>query len=250
MRIMTYNVHGCRGTDGRLSHERIAEVIARFDPDVVALQELDSQRTRSEGLNQTRAIAEILAMESHFHAALRIADEEYGDAILSRHPLRLVRAEALPTPPSRFLKEQRGALWAAVSVEGREVQIINTHFGLGRAERRVQARAILGPDWLGAARAAGPVIVCGDLNSPAGGEVHWLFRQSLTDAQLEVPIVGTRRTFATTFPVLCLDYVFVSTEFQVRAVNIPRSLLTRAASDHFPVVVDLDLAGAGVPPLP
>jgi endonuclease/exonuclease/phosphatase family metal-dependent hydrolase len=237
---MTYNVHSCRGTDGRLCHERIADVIERFDPDIVALQELDSKRARSGGLDQTRAIGEILEMDSHFHAALRTADEEYGDAILSRHPLRLVQAQALPTPPSLFLKEQRGAIWVSVSIEGCELQVINSHFGLARGERRQQARALLGEGWLGAARAAGPVVVCGDFNSPAGGGVHGMFREALADAQLAVPIVGTRRTFATTFPFVCLDYVFVSPDLQVKAVEIPRTPLTRAASEHFPLIVDLE----------
>jgi endonuclease/exonuclease/phosphatase family metal-dependent hydrolase len=239
---MTYNVHGCRGSDGRLCHERIADVIQRFDPDIVALQELDSKRERSGGLDQTQALAGILAMDAHFHAALRIADEEYGDAILSRHPMRVCKAEALPTPPSRFLKEQRGAIWTAITIGGRELQVINTHFGLARNERRQQAAAILGGEWLGRARQAGPVIVCGDFNSPAGGGVHAMFRKALVDAQLQVPIVGTRRTFATTFPVFCLDYVFVSDAIRVERVQIPRSPLTKAASDHFPVVVDFEYA--------
>src|SRR5690606_28534887 len=109
--------------------------------------------------------------------------------------------------------------------------------GLGRSERRLQARAILGDEWLGSARQAGPVIICGDFNSPSGGSVHAMFRRALTDAQLQVPVVGTRRTFATTFPIFCLDYVFVSDSIRVSQVQIPRSPLTRAASDHFPLVV-------------
>lgn len=244
---MTYNVHSCRGSDGKLCHERIADVIERLDPDIVALQELDSSRERSGRLDQTRALADILEMDAHFHAALRIADEQYGDAILSRHPMRLCKAESLPTPPSRFLKEQRGAIWAAITIEGRSLQIINSHFGLGRGERRTQAQAILGDQWLGAARQEGPVIVCGDLNSPAGGRVHAMFREALADAHLQVPRSGSRRTFATTFPFVCLDYVFVSDEIRIQQVQIPRSPLTKAASDHFPLVVDFEFRQEALP---
>ena len=44
--------------------------------------------------------------------------------------------------------------------------MINTHFGLGRTERRMQATALLGEEWLGAALARStPVILCGDFNS-------------------------------------------------------------------------------------
>jgi endonuclease/exonuclease/phosphatase family metal-dependent hydrolase len=44
LRLMTYNVHRCVGTDRALDVERVAEVIAAENPDVVALQELDVLR--------------------------------------------------------------------------------------------------------------------------------------------------------------------------------------------------------------
>ncbi len=239
---MTYNVHSCRGMDGRICHERIADVIERYDPDVVALQELDLGRRRSGRLDQTRAIAELVAMDSHFHPALRIADEEYGDAILSKHPLKVVRTGALPSPPRKFIDETRGALWVSVLIGGQEVQVINTHFGLGRNERRLQAAALLGDEWLGAALECGtPVIVCGDFNSPNGGVVHGMFTSKLRDSQLASPAKRTVRTFATTFPFICLDYVFISEGIEVLSAEVPRTPLTRAASDHFPLVVDLAL---------
>jgi endonuclease/exonuclease/phosphatase family metal-dependent hydrolase len=64
-RIMTYNVHSCRGTDGKLDVGRIAAVIAQSRPDIVALQEVDVRRTRTGSVDQAHAIAERLGM--HFH---------------------------------------------------------------------------------------------------------------------------------------------------------------------------------------
>ena len=49
LRVATYNVHGCRGMDRRRSEERIAEVIASLEVDVIGLQELDLNRRRSAG---------------------------------------------------------------------------------------------------------------------------------------------------------------------------------------------------------
>ena len=95
-RILTYNVHRCLGTDGRLSPERIADVIAAYEPDVVALQELDVGRLRSGGVDQAHAIARALGMHVHFHASLRVLEEQYGNAILTHRPSQLVKAEALP----------------------------------------------------------------------------------------------------------------------------------------------------------
>ncbi|MBP9865738.1 MAG: hypothetical protein KBC91_04970, partial [Candidatus Omnitrophica bacterium] len=52
LRVLTYNVHGCVGLDGKNSPERIARVIARQGADVVAMQELDVGRHRSGNIHQ------------------------------------------------------------------------------------------------------------------------------------------------------------------------------------------------------
>jgi endonuclease/exonuclease/phosphatase family metal-dependent hydrolase len=83
-RIMTYNVHRCIGTDGKLSPQRNAEVIAACDPDVVALQELDVGRLRTGNIDQAAFMAKALGMQPHFHPALRELGEQCGDAILTK----------------------------------------------------------------------------------------------------------------------------------------------------------------------
>ncbi|MBK5289658.1 MAG: alkaline phosphatase family protein, partial [Acidimicrobiia bacterium] len=115
VRILTYNVHSCVGIDGRLSPERIARVIAKHAPDIVALQELDVRRSRTGGLDQARAIAEALEMSLEFHPTVTVADEQFGDAVLSPHPLRLVRTGVLPG----IGLEPRGAIWVEVDVPDR-----------------------------------------------------------------------------------------------------------------------------------
>ena len=39
LRVATYNVHACVGTDGRHDPDRVASVITELDADIVALQE-------------------------------------------------------------------------------------------------------------------------------------------------------------------------------------------------------------------
>src|SRR5512142_1089209 len=95
-RILTYNVHRCVGTDGALDVARIAKVIAQMRPDIVALQELDVLRARTDLVDQAHAIAEQLGMSFHFHPAFTVEEELYGDAILTACPIRVVRAGALP----------------------------------------------------------------------------------------------------------------------------------------------------------
>ena len=86
--LMTYNVHSCVGKNGKASPSLIAEVIAHYNPDVAALQELDIGLIRSGRIDQAQIIAKDLKMDFHFHPSLSIEKGHYGNAILSRHPMR------------------------------------------------------------------------------------------------------------------------------------------------------------------
>lgn len=238
---MTYNVHSCVGNDRRLAPERIAEVIASSRSEVVCLQELDAGRKRTGLIRQAETLARELDMQFHFFPAIRAASEEYGDAILSRHPLRVVRTGALPQPSS--MVEPRGALWVEVETEGAKWQVINTHLGLGRGERRAQACALAA--WIAAAQAARPVVFCGDLNSRSGSAVHQLLGNNLRDAQTAAN-GGMKRTFSTRLPWICLDYIYVSTDVHVRSAQVLMTPLARIASDHFPLVAELELIRGSV----
>jgi endonuclease/exonuclease/phosphatase family metal-dependent hydrolase len=234
LRVMTYNVHRCVGADGRADPRRIAEVIAACQPDVVALQELDVGRLRTGGIDQAYAIAHALGMSVHFHPALRVEEELYGDAILTALPMRLVKAGPLPGSVGF---EPRGALWAAIEANGTEIQIINTHLGLPPYERMAQAKALLGQNWLGHADCRDPVILLGDLNARRRSVVYRMLTARLRDAQL-VLHKRARRTFPARLPMLRIDHIFCSRSIDVLGVEVPRSPLVRTASDHLPVVMD------------
>jgi endonuclease/exonuclease/phosphatase family metal-dependent hydrolase len=241
VRVMTYNVHSCVGMDGMLSPSRIARVIAQCRPDIVALQELDVGRSRTGAIDQAQAIAEELKMEFHFHPALRLEEELYGDAILSRWPMRLVRAGGLPGLANRFDLEPRGALWVAVEIEGQEIQFLNTHLGLVSQERLAQAEALLGPDWLGHPDCREPVILCGDFNAIPASRAYQRLRHRLRDAQLALNGHRPKRTFFSRYPVNRIDHIFVSQQLQVLGIDVPRTDLIRVASDHLPLVADLQI---------
>lgn len=241
LRVMTYNVHSCIGMDGKLSPERIARVIARGAPDIVALQELDVGRARTEGADQAHLIARCLEMDFHFHPALHLEEERYGDAILTHLPMRLVKAGPLPGLPGKPFLEPRGALWVAMDVQGTEIQVLNTHLGLLPRERRAQVEALLGPDWLAHPAAARPVIVCGDFNALPSSRVCRRLRERLNDAQIELDRHRPKGTFFGRFPTARIDHVFVDDSFEVADIEIPDSELARVASDHLPLIVEVNL---------
>jgi endonuclease/exonuclease/phosphatase family metal-dependent hydrolase len=239
-RIMTYNVHRCVGTDGRLDVRRVAEVIAESEPDIVALQELDVGRARTRGVDQAHAIAELLGMRFRFHAALKVEEELYGDALLTAYPERLVQAGPLPGLPALPRLEPRGALWAAIEVDGRELNVITTHLGLLAREQQAQTDALIGPEWLGRLDSVDNVILLGDFNATSTSVSYRRIRGRLDDAQKERP-GRNLPTFPSLFPMLRIDHVFTGSAVEVTRVHVPQTPLARAASDHLPLVVDFEV---------
>lgn len=247
LRVMTYNVHSCVGMDGKLDAKRIARVIARARPDVVALQELDVGRARSLGMDQAHLIARYLKMNFHFHPAIDVEEERYGDAILTHLPHRLVKTGILPGLADKPHLEPRGALWISVELHGREIQILNTHLGLSQRERLAQIEALLGDDWLANDQSRDPVILCGDLNAQPSSTVCRQLAGRLRDAQIEAGEHPPRNTFPTRFPALRLDHIFVSPGLDVTGIELPDSQLARTASDHFPLVAEIRIGSASRP---
>jgi endonuclease/exonuclease/phosphatase family metal-dependent hydrolase len=240
LRVATYNVHSCRGMDRRRSEQRIAEVIAAMDVDVIGLQELDLNRRRSARIDQAALIADQLGWHRFFHPALRAGDEQFGDAILSRYPMRLRQAKELPSVTTRVCPESRAAIWMEVEAPGGKVQVINTHLGLGRRERLMQAQLLAGAEWLGSVEPGEPLILLGDLNSLPGSPPFELLASQLRDTRALVTPSPRLRSFPTRLPSLAVDHIFVNDKFRVDSVAVVRNAGTRVASDHFPVVADLN----------
>ncbi len=244
LRVVTYNVHSCIGLDGRLSPSRIARVLASLAPDVIALQELDVLRHRSGFVDQAQQIAHALEMELHFHPSFQVEEGGYGNAILSRLPMKVINAGPLPQGPRK--REPRGALWVEIDVGGTPLQFITTHLGTSPIERVVQVDHLLGPEWLDHPGCTGPLVLCGDFNAMPGSPSHRRMCAHLRDAQLLLKDHRPRRTWFGPLPLTRIDHVFVDDLVQVKAVDVPRSQLSKIASDHLPLVVELELTPVDV----
>jgi endonuclease/exonuclease/phosphatase family metal-dependent hydrolase len=244
LRLMTYNVHGCGGMDGRVSPRRVARVLRGAMPDVVALQELDLGRRRSRAEDQAAIIARELGMQAVFCPTVTRGEEHYGHALLSRWPMTVVNRSRLPHDPRSWWKEPRSAIWVRVEVAGRPVHVITTHLGLGIRERLLQMNALVGKDWLGAIPADEPVLVCGDFNLLPGSRPYRVLARRLNDLQLRCKEHRPLATFSSWRPMMRLDHIFGSEHFEPVAIAVLRNDLTRVASDHLPLMVDLRVAPA------
>jgi endonuclease/exonuclease/phosphatase family metal-dependent hydrolase len=249
LRVMTYNVHSCMGMDAKLSPQRIARVIAQYQPDIIALQELDVGRERTNSVDQAQLIANLLEMDFHFYPAIHIEEERYGDAILTRLPMNLIKAGHLPMPKTaNKYVEPRGVLWVQVEYQGNIVNVMNTHLGLTLSERRLQVKTLLSKEWLAHPQCHHPIILCGDFNAAPWQSTCRQLSTVLRDVQIQrttkklnTTVEKPKNTFSGRYPTVRIDHIFVDLNIKIDDVKVPMTSLTRVASDHLPLIVDLKI---------
>jgi endonuclease/exonuclease/phosphatase family metal-dependent hydrolase len=224
LKIASYNIHGAVGADGQCSPARIAAVLAEIDADVVALQEVPL------GGSQTPDVLDYLCRHFGFHGAAgaTISSRErcYGNAVLSRYPVVATRTIDL----SFGAREPRGALDADIDCNGHMIRFIATHLGLRAAERRMQVGQLLAAfdtrDM--------PVILTGDLNE------WFLWGRSLRRLVAHFQRTPAPLTFPSRFPIFALDRIWVRPVQRLVRVSVHRTPAARAASDHLPLVAQID----------
>src|SRR5512141_1438634 len=86
IRVATYNIHRGRGMDRRVRIERIAAVLATIDPDIVALQEVIGPGLT--GVGQAETLGAALGMGWVMAATRELRKHQFGNVILSRHPIK------------------------------------------------------------------------------------------------------------------------------------------------------------------
>jgi endonuclease/exonuclease/phosphatase family metal-dependent hydrolase len=226
LRVATYNVHQCVGTDGRHDPARIAAVINEIDADVVALQEFSYPADIALETRTPIVLTELDQYECVLGPARTGSTHCFGNVLLTRHAILDVHRIDL----SVERREPRGALAATIDARGTELHVLAAHLGLKLHERRFQVRQIL--DYLDSVRRAF-VIVLGDFND-------WLPGRSVAHV-LDKRLGKTPRprSFAVLSPVLSLDRVWVHPKQALRRLFVHASQTARKASDHLPVVAEI-----------
>lgn len=231
MRIATYNIHRAVGADGRQSAARIARVLQEIDADVVALQEVAFR------LDESDHLLEYLARELQAQVVegVTMFDERghYGNAVLTRLPVSTVDRLDISVPG----REPRGAIEVGLRLESLVIRLVATHLGLRPRERRAQIKSLL-PRF--EPRGADVRILLGDLNEWFlwGRPVRWLRR-----VFGETPAL---RTFPAKSPWFALDRLWVAPRAAITDLRTHVSPTARTASDHLPLVADLDLTAIDV----
>jgi endonuclease/exonuclease/phosphatase family metal-dependent hydrolase len=234
VRILTYNVHSFLGTDGVYDPERTARVIESSGAHVVALQEVDFGHGPTAEPSAVQRLAARLNMRCHFTFTRDGRNGHFGNAVLTPHELQLVAEGFLP----RRRDEARAVQWLRVVAPHFQLQLMNTHLSVKMGERRAQVDALLGAEWLVRAKADMPLVVCGDLNSSPFSRVYRKLSRDLVDVQC-----GSRRRLSTwpaQMPFWRIDHMFVSPSLSVKSATVVGNDLSRRASDHLPLVAELE----------
>jgi endonuclease/exonuclease/phosphatase family metal-dependent hydrolase len=235
VRVVSYNIKHGLGNDAVLNLERTAEVLRALRPDIVGLQEVDDQATRSGRVPQAERLGARLGLRHAFGKFMDFQGGAYGLAILTAYPI--VSTRSVPLPEGN---EPRVALAVEVRLPGdRPLTIVCVHFDWVRDDGFRYAQASKLAEFLDGLTM--PYVLLGDFNDVQGSRTLGLFASRATEAAKPS---GDRFTFSATEPRQEIDFIFYSpaTAFATREVRV---IDERVASDHRPVLAVLRVpAGA------
>ncbi len=215
LQIMSYNVRHCAGMDLMVDYDHTANVIVQQQPDVVALQELDSMTGRSGHYDQIGELALRTGYHPVFGAAIDFDGGRYGVGILSHETPVSTKRIPLPGEEPRVL----------LVVELEDYVIACTHLDLEEAQRMASVPLIVEE----AQRWQKPFLLVGDWNDEPSSELLELMTHYFTI------LSGDEATYPADEPTECIDYVAV---FNGRAEAIDSHVIDEPeASDHRPLVV-------------
>ena len=230
LRVATYNIHRCRGMDGRTSPERIAEVIRQIEPDVIAMQEVigagPSSPGHAEELGALLGMGWVMAPARHLRGCL------FGNVVLSRLPIRHHAQYDL----SWKTCEPRNVQRVDIALGDDTLHLYNVHLGTAFLERRHQAGRLSAI--LHDRRVETPKIVLGDFNEWMKGLATSMLSERLKSIDLRTHL-RRRRTYPGVLPMLHLDHIYYDGQVEVVKLELPRTRLSLMASDHLPLVAEL-----------
>ena len=226
VRVLQYNVKNC---DNGQKIQEIAAEIQREAPQIVCLQELDWCAKRSKEQEVLKLLAEQLSMNYLFIPSMQFEGGLYGIGILSVYPLE--NSTRIPLSVQKG-EEARVLVKTTVDINGKTVEILNTHLSFESTESRQNQFAVLRENTDAAER----FILCGDFNVGSYSEFDALGAvQTVNNAEPNyrtyVPTAGETDSF------LGLDNIVVSADMQIQSSR----MIKTTVSDHNMLVADIIL---------
>lgn len=224
LKVVTYNIRSCEGLDGKYRCDRIANILRKINPDVIALEEV-----RAEQADQ---IGKLLGYHVFFGHADTVHGYNFGNAILTRLAIRGRRIYPIGVPG----RQQRACLRADLAWPsgGQTLHVFAVHLGLSPAERKQQGERLASAEILAnPAIQNEPRILLGDFNET--------FRHQDVNHSLKplLHLIG-KRSWPAPLPFIDLDRVYYSNDLKRVSAHVYRSGSALIASDHAPLVAVLE----------
>lgn len=232
LRVLTYNIHHGEGTDGVIDLDRLAKIIDSTQPELVALQEIDQDCTRSGNIKLANELARRLKMDSRFGRFMKFQGGEYGLAVLSRLPI--VASRRIELPPGEY--EPRCALEVTVMKKNSPLSFVSIHNDWINEDIRLKQVTAL----MSALKDTDqPVILAGDFN----GKPDDKSIQALVKAGWKIADKMGGKTFPSDKPRVEIDYVITRGLKNLKTTST--IIDERVASDHRPVGATLTFESNG-----
>lgn len=219
--------------DGKVDLKRIAAVIAKEDPDLVALQEVDRDCQRSGNRDIAKELGVLLNIHHRFGKSMSFQGGEYGNAVLSRLPI--LDAIRHPLPKG---EEPRCALEVKVQVEGfpTPISFISIHTQAHDEPQWADIRIKQVQALLDALRnTSHPVILAGDFNEEkTEGSL-----KKFEAPEWQILDKNGKKTFPSDNPTIEIDF-FILRGFH-KAIIQHDVIDERIASDHRPILMVITL---------
>lgn len=236
IKVMTYNIHHANppSKPDVIDLNAIVSVIEAQDPDLVALQEVDNNTERSGEGNQAEMIAEKLGMYVYFAKALDYEGGEYGNAILSKFPLKNSKSQNLPIEPGSNAENRVMASASLELPDGTEIVFASTHldYKADSPSRILQIEKIIEISEENTI----PMILAGDFNDSPGSETI-----NLLDNAFSLSCRSCPPTIPVNEPTRAIDFIAFNHpdgKFKAKSHHV---IDETYASDHLPVVALIDL---------
>lgn len=229
MTVMTYNLRF-----GELADmDRLASEIKKYNPDFVALQEVDVNTNReasrhNNGLNYVTELAYRTGLFGYYGRAIDFGSGYYGIGILSRYPAEKIEKFELPNPGN---EEPRALLMGTFELPGRKMVFAATHLDYIHHETRLsQARFVTEK----VCSTPYPALLAGDFNATSGQIYIKTIKGRMKD------LTNDRKTWPADEPKDKLDFIFgyPAADFQLKSCFVPEPS-RKAPSDHLPVISDI-----------
>ncbi len=183
VRALTWNIHGTFGRNPRFDLARVVALIDRWDPQIVALQEVDSRR--DGGIDPFEYLQRELGEHGIGAKSITTADGEYGQMLIIRWPMSETEIHDLSYPE----REPRRAIATRIETPHGPLRVVATHLGLSVHERREQAEKLIAI----AGNSAMPTIIMA--TSTTGSGSARCARRSRANCPAERVSAPSRRSF-------------------------------------------------------